>query len=163
MRQILKFGHSIAAIGLLGAMIVLWVLHQQLPAPAESLEIYVALRISMERIATFVLLPSLVFTLILGLLSMAAVTGFHDAPWAWAKLVTSAVMLEGTLLGIQGPIEKEAATAIQALSDAAMSVQLGQNLLAEQRSLVLIGFLGVLNVAFGIWRPQFRSAPKASS
>jgi len=91
------------------------------------------------------------------------VTGFHNAPWAWAKFVTTVVMLEGTLLGIQIPIVKEARRAEAALNDPTQLALLAQNLPAEQSSLVVIGVVATANVALGVWRPQFRSRSTASS
>ena len=162
MRQILKFSHSMAAIGLLGSIIMLFVLHQQLPDPSQSIDIYASFRQSMERIASLVLLPSLMLTVISGLFSMAVMSGFHDSSWAWVKLLSSVVILEGSLLGIQGPIEKEAALAHAALSETDLIGSLSLHSLSEQRSLILIGFVASLNIALGVWRPKFGSV-RASS
>ena len=117
MRHWLKFGHSMTAISFLGAVIVLWVMIDHLPLPDEALDTYVAQRQLMEQIASLVLMPSLLMSLLFGLASMAAVPGFHGAPWAWAKLVTTVLMLEGSLLGIQSPIKREAVLAEKALLD----------------------------------------------
>jgi len=57
---LLKFGHSMTAIAFLGAVAVLWVLHQQLPDPEGALSLYASGRQAMERIAVLLLLPSLV-------------------------------------------------------------------------------------------------------
>ena len=56
MRKLLKFGHSMTAITFLGSAVVLWVFHHYLPPPAEALEIYVAERQLMERVATLVMI-----------------------------------------------------------------------------------------------------------
>ena len=93
------------------------VFHQQLPAPREALEIYSAQRQTMGSISSLVLMPSLLITLMFGLASMAAVPGFHSAPWAWGKLATTVLMLEGSLLGIHSPMKKEAELAASALAD----------------------------------------------
>ena len=77
MRHWLKFGHSMTAISFLGAVIVLWVMIDQLPLPEAALDTYVAQRQLMERIASLVLMPSLLMSLLFGLASMAAVPGFH--------------------------------------------------------------------------------------
>lgn len=55
MRQLLKFGHSMTAIAFLGAIAVLWVLHQQLPDPDQALNLYASGRRAMERIAVLLL------------------------------------------------------------------------------------------------------------
>jgi hypothetical protein len=157
MRKLLKFGHTMTAIGFLGSIAVLWVFHQQLPAPGEALEIYSAQRQIMVSISSLVLMPSLLITLLFGLASMAAVPGFHSAPWAWGKLATTVLMLEGSLLGIQSPIKKEAALAASALSDETLVAGLALKVDAEQWSLILIGLVATANVALGVWRPRFRS------
>ena len=163
MRKLLKFGHSMTAITFLGSVVVLWVFHHYLPQPAEALEIYVAERQLMERVASLVMMPSLLFSLLFGLASMAAVPGYHGAPWAWAKLFTTALMLEGSLLGIQSPIKREAELAGAALTDVSLVGELALKLDAEQGSLVLIGLVATVNVALGVWRPKFRSQTKLAS
>ena len=161
MRKLLKFGHSMTAIMFLGSVVVLWVFHHYLPPPAEALEIYVAERQVMERVASLVMMPSLLLSLLFGLASMAAVPGYHGAPWAWAKLVTTVLMLEGSLLGIQSPIKREALRAARALEDAELVAQLGQTASSEQWSLIIIGLVATANVALGVWRPRFRSRATA--
>ena len=163
MRHWLKFGHSMTAISFLGAVIVLWVMIDQLPLPEAALDTYVAQRQLMERIASLVLMPSLLMSLLFGLASMAAVPGFHGAPWAWAKLVTTVLMLEGSLLGIQSPIKREAVLAEKALLDPVHISELAQNISSEQMSLVLIGLVATVNVALGVWRPKFRAKTTTST
>ena len=163
MRKLLKFGHSMTAITFLGSAVVLWVFHHYLPPPAEALEIYVAERQVMERVATLVMMPSLLVTLLFGLASFAVVPGYHEAPWAWGKLITTVLMLEGSLLGIQSPIKREAELATAALTDISLVGELALKLDAERGSLVIIGVVATANVALGIWRPKFRSRSTAAS
>ena len=163
MRKLLKFGHSMTAITFLGSVVVLWVFHHYLPPPPEALEIYVAERQVMERVATLVMMPSLLVTLLFGLASFAVVPGYHGAPWAWGKLITTVLMLEGSLLGIQSPIKREAELATAALTDISLVRELALKLDAERGSLVIIGVVATANVALGIWRPKFRSRSTAVS
>ena len=163
MRKLLKFGHSMTAITFLGSVVVLWVFHHYLPLPAEALEIYVAERQVMERAATLVMMPSLLLTLLFGLASFAVVPGYHGAPWAWGKLITTVLMLEGSLLGIQSPIKREAELATAALTDISLVGELALKLDAERGSLAIIGLVATANVALGIWRPKFRSRSRAAS
>ena len=156
-RKILKFGHTMTGMAFLGSIIVLWVFHQHLAAPGDSLDIYNAQRQVMDRIATLVLMPSLLISLLFGLASLAMVQSFHSAPWAWGKLLTTVLMLEGSLLGIQSHVKKEAALAASALSDESLVAGLALQVGAEQRSLILIGLVATANVALGVWRPRFRS------
>jgi hypothetical protein len=163
MRKLLKFGHSMTAITFLGSAVVLWVFHHYLPPPAEALEIYVAERQLMERVATLVMMPSLLLTLLFGLASFVVVPAYHSAPWAWGKLITTVLMLEGSLLGIQSPIKREAELATAALTDISLVGDLALKLDAERGSLVIIGVVATANVALGVWRPKFRSRSRAAS
>ena len=163
MRKLLKFGHTMTAIGFLGSIAVLCVFHQQLPAPGEALEIYSAQRQTMVSVSSLVLMPSLLITLLFGLASMAAVPGFHSAPWAWGKLATTVLMLEGSLLGIHSPIKREAELAASALADNALVGELAMQSSAEQWSLLIIGSVAAANVALGVWRPRFRSKVNQAS
>ena len=156
-QKVLKFGHTVTGMAFLGTIVVLWVFHEHLAAPGESLEVYTAQRQLMERIATLVLMPSLMLSLLFGIASIMTVRSFHGAPWAWCKLCTTLLMLEGSLLGIQSPIKKEAALAASALSDDSVIAGLALRAEAEQLSLILIGLVAIANVALGVWRPRFRS------
>ena len=162
-RKLLKFGHSMTAITFLGSVVVLWVFHHYLPLPEEALEIYVAERQVMERAATLVMMPSLLLTLLFGLASFAVVPGYHGAPWAWGKLITTVLMLEGSLLGIQSPSKREAELATAALTDISLVGELALKLDAERGSLVIIGLVATANVALGIWRPKFQSRSRAAT
>ena len=139
MRNILKFAHSMTAITFLGSVVVLWVFHHYLPPPAEALEVYVAERQVMERATTLVMMPSLLLTLLFGLTSFAVVPGYHGAPWAWGKLITTVLMLEVSLLGIRSPIKREAELASAALTDISLVGDLALKLDAERGSLMIIG------------------------
>ena len=163
MRKLLKFGHSMTAITFLGSVVSLWVLHHYLPPPEEALEIYVAERQMMERVATLVMMPSLLLTLLFGLASFAAVPGYNVAPWAWGKLISTVLMLEGSLLGIQSPIKREAELGTIALTDITLVSELALKLDAERGSLVIIGLVAIANVALGIWRPKLRSGSRSAS
>ena len=162
MRKLLKFGHTMTAIGFLGSIAVLWVFHQQLPARGGFRNLQ-RQRQTMGSISSLVLMPSLLVTLLFGLASMAAVPGFHSAPWAWGKLATTVLMLEGSLLGIHSPMKKEAELAASALADNALVGELAMQSSAEQWSLVIIGSVAAANVALGVWRPRFRSKVSQAS
>ncbi len=88
MRRLMKFLHTMGAIGMMGAMACLVVLLIYAPAPSE-LPQYALIRGAMGGIATWVFLPSLAMTLIAGLLSLALTPAFHNAGWALVKLATA--------------------------------------------------------------------------
>ena len=108
MRKALKFLHTLGGVGLLGTFMTLVIVLALLPDPLQDIHGYAALTELVDRLARWVLLPSLAITLVSGLLSIGAVTAFHSAGWAWLKLATGVVMFEGTLLAVQGPIQREA-------------------------------------------------------
>jgi hypothetical protein len=98
---LIKFLHTMGAIGLIGAMACLLVLLSLTPAPA-SLSEYALMRAAMGAIATFIFMPSLGLTLIAGLLAMAVNRGYHNAGWAWVKLFSGLLVFEWGLASIQG-------------------------------------------------------------
>lgn len=155
MRKFIKFLHTMASIGFLGAIIAFLVLHAHLPEPAE-LERFAALRIAMGAVARWVLLPSMGLVLVSGLLSMAVVPAYQNQGWVWAKLLSGAIVFEGTLVYVQGPMERAAERAQAALAGEVPVSDLGLTLSPEWGSFWVIGAVAVANVVLGVWRPRFR-------
>ncbi|MGB5494333.1 MAG: hypothetical protein WBM97_07630, partial [Sedimenticolaceae bacterium] len=85
MRPLLKFLHTMGAIGMIGAMASLLILLTFTPEPS-SLNEYARIRMAMGGIAEWLLLPSLGLALFSGLWSMGYTASFHNAGWVWAKL-----------------------------------------------------------------------------
>ena len=86
MRRLLKFLHTMGAIGFMGALACLVALSR--PAAAGPTRL---LRADPGRdggAATWVILPSFALTLVPGLLSIAVTPAFHNAGWAWIKAAT---------------------------------------------------------------------------
>jgi hypothetical protein len=98
-------------------------------------------------------------TLIAGLLAIALHRGYQNAGWAWAKLVTGVLMFEGGLVGIQGPIQKEAELSTSALAGHADPATLAASLGAERNTLWVIFAVATANVILGIWRPRLTLFP----
>ncbi|MEE4204332.1 MAG: hypothetical protein V2I45_11930 [Halieaceae bacterium] len=159
-RHVLKFLHTLGAIGMLGAMACLLAALTLIVDPTEDLQTYAAQRDIMNAIAGWILLPSLGITIVSGLFSMAVVKGYHNAGWAWMKLATGVVMFEGTLLAVQGPIEAEAAKVQQALNGGVDVMALAMTVSAEWSSLWVLGAVAIANVALGVWRPRFGRASR---
>jgi uncharacterized membrane protein len=152
MRRLMKFLHTIGAIGLMGAMACLLVLLIAMPAPGAPAS-SAALHGAMGQIATWIFLPSMGLTLIAGLLAMALNRGFHNAGWAWVKLVTGVLVFEGSLVGFVGPLQEKAELSARALAgdvDAAALAATG----SEQGPLWVLLAVATANVALGIWRPR---------
>ena len=153
MRRLLKFLHTMGAIGLMGAMACLIVLLALAPSPAK-LSDYAMMRGAMGAIATYVFLPSFVLTLVAGLLAIALNRAFHNAGWAWLKLASGLAVFEGSFVGIIGPMQDEAEQSARVLAGQADVATLAQSLGAEQGTLWLLIAVATANVVLGIWRPK---------
>ena len=154
MRRLLKFLHTMGAVGLMGAAACLLVLLSLAPLPA-SLSAYAMMRGAMGAIASWIFMPSLAVTLIAGLLAIAVNRGFHNAGWAWAKLASGILIFEAGLVNVQGPIQQEAERSAGALAGQIDPATLAGSLAAEQTTLWVLLAVATANVVLGIWRPQF--------
>jgi uncharacterized membrane protein len=158
MRPLLKFLHTIGAIGLMGAMACLIVLLQFAPDPA-SLSEYALLSAAMSGIVTWIFLPCLALTLIAGLLAIAVNRAYHNAGWAWVKLGTGVLIFEWGFTAIVGPLQEEAHLSARALAGVVDPATLASTLSAERNSLWALLAVATANVALGVWRPRFTSLP----
>jgi hypothetical protein len=153
MRRLIKFLHTMGAIGLTGAMACLVVLLSFTPAPA-SLSEYALMRAAMGGIATCIFLPSLGLTLVAGLLAIAINRAYHSAGWAWAKLLSGVVVFEWGFAAIQGPMQQEAELSARALAHEVEPATRAASLGPEWKSLWVMLALATANVILGIWRPR---------
>ena len=158
MRKTLKFLHTMGAIGFCGALAALLVIQASLPEPEQWVR-FAELRRLQGAVARWLLLPSMGTVVVSGLLSMGATTAYHSAGWVWAKLATGILIFEGTLVYVQGPMERAAREAAATMDGTLDPGSLGMNLSAEWNSFWIILGVGVANVVLGIWRPRFSRAP----
>ena len=147
-----------AAAGLLGAMAALLILSIAAP-PQSSLAAYAAVRGAMGAVSTWLFLPSLGLSITAGLLAVAFNKAFHNAGWAWAKLVSGVLLFEGGLQGIQGPMQNEAERSAAALAGHADPSVLAVSLWNERGTLWVLFAVATVNVVLGIWRPKLTSIP----
>lgn len=99
MRKTLKFFHTAAACGLVGALLGYAVLLAY--APQQTAHQYADMRQTIDVLCNVILLPSLAVALISGLLSMAVHTPFQEMRWVWIKALLGLGMFESTLAIIQ--------------------------------------------------------------
>ena len=158
MRRVLKFLHTIGAIGTMGAGACLVVLLSVTPPPS-SLDRYALMRDAMGKVASWIFLPSLAITLIAGLLAIGLNRAFHNAGWAWIKLATGVLLFEGALAGVMGPMGEEADQSALALAGQVDPATLGQTLAAERDTLYVLLVVATANVVLGIWRPRITRLP----
>ncbi|UHC19822.1 hypothetical protein LRS73_30275 [Methylobacterium currus] len=153
MRRLMKFLHTMGAIGLMGAMASLIVLLGLAPPPS-ALSGYALMRGAMAAVATWIFLPSLALMLVAGLLAIALNRAFHQAGWAWVKLATGILMFEYGFVGVQGPMQREAERSAQALTGRVDPATLAESLGAERGTLCVLLAIATANVVLGIWRPR---------
>jgi len=153
LRQLLKFLHTVGAIGLMGAAACLLVLLNAAP-PTASLAAYASTRAAMDAIATWIFLPSLGATLISGLVAIAYSRAYHNAGWAWVKALSGVLLFESGFVGVAGPLRQEAERSAAALAGLADPATLAASFTAERNTLWILLAVSVFNVAFGIWRPR---------
>lgn len=163
MRHLVKFLHTMGAIGLMGAMASLLVMFAFMPEP-KSLAEYARMRAAMGGIAEWIFLPSLAATLIAGLLAIAVNRAYQNAGWALAKLATGIIIFEWGFVAVLGPMQNEAAAAARVLAGDLDPAVLGRTLSAERNSLWVLLAVAVANVVLGVWRPRFsrKTASKKS-
>jgi hypothetical protein len=147
-RRLLKFLHTLGAIGMMGAMAAFLVV-VTFPPPATE-DAKTAVIGAMAQIATWIFLPSMALTLLAGLLAIAATPGYHDAGWVWVKAATGILIFEGGLQYVAGPIQAAAK---------AGAAGLAQSWAAERNSLWVLLAVALANVALGVWRPRMPQYP----
>jgi hypothetical protein len=158
MRRLMKFLHTIGAIGLMGSMACLIVVLGFVPKPS-SLSEYALITTAMSGMVTWVFFPSLALTLIAGLLAIAFNPAYHSAGWAWAKLATGILIFEWGFTAILGPIQEEAELSARALTGEADAAALVASLTSEHRSLWVLLVVAATNVVLGVWRPRLTRLP----
>ncbi|MBX9992530.1 hypothetical protein [Phreatobacter oligotrophus] len=151
MQRLLKFGHSMGAIGLMGALACLLVLDHLAPPPSD-LKSFALMRGAMAEITNWILLPSLILTLIPGLIAIAATPAFHNAGWVWAKAASGILVFAGGLHAI-GPLQDLGRQSTEALAGridvATLSAGIAPN---EAMTLWILLAVSTANVVLAIWR-----------
>ncbi len=157
MRRLLKFLHTLGAAGFMGAVAALAVVVILAPASISTVG-YIPLMDAMAKIAAWIIAPSMVLTVVSGLLAMAANPAYQDAGWVWAKAATGILILEGGL-HVVGPIQEEAKRSAGALAGSPDPASVASLLTAEGNTLWLLLAVSAANIALGVWRPRL---PKIS-
>lgn len=153
-KRTVKFIHSLAAIGMLGAIGVHLIL--LIHAPVDDLQAYAALRAAIGVITKWVLLPSLGLVLVSGLLSMAVHQPFQEQRWVWVKALLGISVFEGTLGAIQATSQRAVGLSAKVAAGEAESAAMAQLLRHEWLGLWAIMVLAIANVALATWRPSLR-------
>jgi hypothetical protein len=154
MRRILKVLHTLGAIGLAGGLAAFMLVLAAGPEPAAAGE-YAALRRALATLSGWLILPSMVATLVSGLLAMAVHFPFQDRGWVWAKAVSGLLVFEATLASVDGPAKAAATHSASAVAGEIDSATLAGLIDDKWGAWWMLLAIFVTNVVLAIWRPRF--------
>lgn len=152
MRRLIKFVHTVSSIGLTGGLAA-YMLILSFGPEIDSIDAYAALRHSLAQVSKWLLLPSMLISLVSGLLSLVAHHPFQNAAWVWLKALLSLLIFEATLASIDTPARDAARLASQAIEAGTVPATLAELATREWTAYWIILALCIANVALGIWRP----------
>ncbi|MBR1088470.1 hypothetical protein JQ621_13450 [Bradyrhizobium manausense] len=158
MRKLMKFLHTLGAIGLVGAVACFLVMAGYAPAPSAITQ-YAPLSIATGAVATWIFMPSLGLTLVAGLLAMAVNRAFHNAGWAWAKLAMGVLVFEWGFVSVVGPLQQEAEQSARALAGGSDPATLAGELGTRSATLWVFLAIAMANIVLGVWRPRLTRLP----
>lgn len=139
--------HDVASIGFGGGLAACLVIN--LVADRASPAAFAAARHAHAAIAQYLLVPSMAFVVISGLIALAATRAYQNAVWAWVKALLGLSVFEATLM-VVGASRQQAE-----LAAAAADPMLIDTLLrSERNTLWLLIALSVVNVVLAVWRPR---------
>lgn len=136
-------------MGSLASLLVL----DHLAPPPTSLANYALIRGAMAEIATWVLFPSFVLTLIPGLLAIAVTRAFQNAGWVWIKAATGVLIFMGCLHALQ-PIQDEARFSAEALAGHLDPATLVGDTQGETAIMWVLLVVSTANIVLGVWRQR---------
>lgn len=155
MRRLLKFLHTCAACGMIGAVAAYALVLTY--APQDSPQAYADMRATIAALCNTLLLPSMALALISGLLSMVAHKPFLEQRWVWLKALSGISVFEATLGVVGSKAGTAAALSAKIAAGEPEAEALARAIAHEWMALGVILALMLLNVALGIWRPRLVS------
>ncbi|MFN8829552.1 MAG: hypothetical protein ACK50Q_18430 [Labrys sp. (in: a-proteobacteria)] len=150
MQRLLKFLHTMGAIGFMGSLACLLVLEYLAPPPS-FLAGYALIRGAMGMITNWVLFPSFVLTLVPGLLAFVVTPAFQNAGWAWIKALSGILIFAGGL-HVLAPIQDEARLSAEALAGRLDPARLEGLSHGTAATIWVLLVVATANVVLGVWR-----------
>ncbi len=154
-RKLLKFLHTMSAIGIAGGLAAYMMILAAWP-DVDTVEGYAALRSSLAFVANWLILPSMVIVLASGLLAMAAHYPFLNTGWVWLKAVSGILIFEATLTSVGGTAGEAATLAARAAGGEIDAARLDELVRDKWGAWWMLLALSTANVLIAIWRPRFR-------
>lgn len=152
LQRLLKFLHTMGAIGFMGSLACLLILEKLAPPPT-SLAGYALIRRAMGMIADWVFFPSFFLTLVPGLVSIALVPAFRNARWAWIKAASGILVFAGGLHAL-APIQDEARLSAEAVAGRLDPARLEGITEGTAGTMWVLLAIATVNVVLGIWRQR---------
>ena len=154
MRRFLKFLHVTSGAMMIGGLAAYMIALINAP-DIQTLSEFTTLRVALDQVVSWLLLPGVVIAIASGLLAMAFHWPYQDAPWVWCKILTGLPLFEATFMALDGPSGKTAAAAVRASAGEIDLDQLAALVHDAWGAWWLILGLAIVNVALAIWRPRF--------
>lgn len=154
MRKTLKFFHTLASCGLIGALLGYAIVLTA--APQDTPGAYADMRQTISLLCDYLLLPSLAVALVTGLLSMAVHRPFQERRWVWVKALLGLGMFESTIAIVGSKAEYAAKMSAKIAAGDGDAQALQTALTYEWTTLGTIMALSVANIVLGVWRPPLR-------
>ena len=153
MRKVFKLLHTLAACGMVGALLGHAVVLTT--APQDTAAAYAGMRATISALSNYILLPSLGVALVTGLLSMAS-HPFHEMRWVWIKALLGFSMFESTLAVVVAKANNAASVSRQFARGEVDAGALDAALVYEWHGLIAVMTLTLANVVLGVWRPRLK-------
>ena len=155
MRKLMKFFHTVGALGVAGGLAAFMLILHFGPSVGATAE-YVNLRDGLDALSSYIILPSMAVVMLSGVLSMAVHFPFQNATWVWIKLLVGFLILESMLATIDAPARDAAIAARDALLGEIPEAELAGAVNDRWLAWWVLLSLALANVGLAIWRPRFR-------
>jgi hypothetical protein len=152
MRRAVKFLHTVAACGMVGALLAYALVLTV--APQDTAQSYADMRQTVSALCSYLLLPSMALALISGLLSMVVHKPFMEQRWVWLKAVLGLSVFEATLGIVGSKAGTAAAVSAKIAAGAPAAEELARAIAHEWMALGVILALLMVNIVLAIWRPR---------
>jgi len=159
MRLTLKFFHTLASSGIIGALLGYMIVLSF--APQDTPAAYADMRQTIGLLCNYLLLPSLGIALVTGLLSMAVHRPFQERRWVWIKALLGLGMFESTLAIIGSKADYATKMSAKIAAGGGDPDALQTALTYEWTTLGTIMALSIANIVLGVWRPPLKWRARA--